>query len=496
MLKKRFKEKGVKVILVGSLVGMGTFTYMPTAEATEGTTVTPGESQTVNTLSKLEIDGITLNQQFSADVLEYSATVGNNVEKISLLAESPSETATISVNGIQMTNGKAEDFSLQTGKNTFTITVSNGINETTTYTVKVEKPESDDNLLTAIELSKGSLTFDATVTAYKVSLENKVNTITVAPKVRDSTARVNVNGIDATSKGVKVILPVGKTTVKIVVTAEDGDKKTYTLTITRAAAKAKEPEEKDPSKGDEAKKEPSTGDEVKKESSTGTSKTQPSSDNGARPSSTPSDSSKGQVLSSQAPKVQQIASISTQKTISDSDEKVMSAAGSAGEEEEVNNAPVLNTLTVSKGTWNKSFDSAEHTYHIEVDKDITSVQIEAIASASGATIRYDGESSKSVTINNKAKTAISVTVSKDGARRTYVLVFEKDIDVEMDEEETVDDVKTEKEAEVEATQISTSSKKENVKSNNTGNQMMQMDNQSTESISFLGKIKKFVLSFF
>ena len=74
--------------------------------------------------------------------------------------------------------------------------------------------------------------------------------------------------------------------------------------------------------------------------------------------------------------------------------------------------------------------------------------------ASGATIKYDGESSKTVTIKNKAKTAISVTVSKDGARRTYVLVFDKDIDVDMDEEETVDDAKTEKEAVVGATQMS------------------------------------------
>ncbi|MGE7767599.1 hypothetical protein [Peribacillus sp. NPDC096540] len=66
----------------------------------------------------------------------------------------------------------------------------------------------------------------------------------------------------------------------------------------------------------------------------------------------------------------------------------------------------------------------------------------------------------------------------------------------MNEEETVDDAKAAKEAEVEATQMSTSSKTEKVKSNNTGSQMMSMDNQSTESISFLGKIKKFVLSLF
>lgn len=46
-------------------------------------------------------------------------------------------------------------------------------------------------------------------------------------------------------------------------------------------------------------------------------------------------------------------------------------------------------------------------------------------------------------VKNKAKTAISVTVSKDAKRRTYVLVFEKDMKVELDEEETVDDAKQE-----------------------------------------------------
>ncbi|MDP1417558.1 cadherin-like beta sandwich domain-containing protein [Peribacillus simplex] len=115
---------------------------------------------------------------------------------------------------------------------------------------------------------------------------------------------------------------------------------------------------------------------------------------------------------------------------------------------------MLNSLTVSSGVWNKPFESNEHTYHIEVDNDISSIEMYATTNASGATIEYDGASIAKVKIKDKAKTAISVTVSKDGERRTYVLVFEKDMDVEMDEEETVDDVKT-KEVEVEAAQTST-----------------------------------------
>lgn len=493
MPKKGLKEKSLKVILVGSLVGMGTSIYMPEARAAEGTSVIQEEEKTVNSLSKLEIEGIAMDQKFSEDVHEYSSAVGNDVEKITLLAASSNENAAIYVNGVKMTGGKVKDLPLQTGMNTFDITVSDGENETFAYTLNIEKLESDDNLLTSIGLSKGSFTFDSKVTAYHASVENEVQSITVTPTLSDSNAIVKVNGKDATGAGVKVTLPIGKTTVMIIVTAENGDEKTYTLTITRATAK--ETESKDAPQGSEIQKEPSTE----------TSKAQPPSEKGIKSSLTSAESSKKGSKSSltsaessdnlkpssgasQVPKTQQLESSSTQKLKTDSIEKVASA-DSLGEEG--NNAPVLNNLTVSTGVWNKSFESNEHTYHIKVDNDISSVQMDAVTNASGATIEYDGESSKHVKIKDKAKTAISVTISKDGERRTYVLVFEKDMEVEMDEEETMDDVKT-KEAEVEATQMSTAGNKVSGTSNETEGQVNVK--QPAETMSFFGNIKDFFTS--
>ncbi|WP_258832743.1 cadherin-like beta sandwich domain-containing protein [Peribacillus frigoritolerans] len=495
-MKKGLKETSVKVILVGSLVGMGTTsTYMPAAKAAEGTSVILEEAQTVNSLSKLEIEGMALDQKFTEDVHDYSSTVGNDVEKITLLASSPNENAAIYVNGVKMTDGKLKDLTLQTGMNTFVITVSDGENETKTYTLKVEKHESDDNLLTSIGLSKGSLTFDSKVTAYHASVENEVQSVTVTPTLSDSKAIVKVNGKDATSAGVKVTLPVGKTTVKITVTAENGDEKTYKLTITRAAAAAKETESKAAPKEDEVQKEPSTGTSKAQPSSDKGSKTSltsaGSSDKGSKTSFTSAESSNNQKPSSSVSQVtnaQQIESISTQKLKTDSVEKVTSA-DSLGEEG--NNGPVLNSLTVSSGVWNKSFESNEHIYHIEVDNDISSVEMNATTNASGATIEYDGASSAKVKIKDKAKTAISITVSKDGERRTYVLVFEKDMDIEMDEEETVDDVKT-KEVEVKAAQTSTAGMTESETSNDSGGQIN--GKQPVEKVSFFGNIKDFFTS--
>ncbi|MFB5935069.1 cadherin-like beta sandwich domain-containing protein [Peribacillus frigoritolerans] len=493
-MKKGLKETSVKVILVGSLVGMGTPTYMSAAKAAEGTSVILKEAQTVNSLSKLEIEGMALDQKFTEDVHDYSSTVGNDVEKITLLAASPNENAAIYVNGFKMTDGKLKDLTLQTGMNTFVITVSDGENETVTYTLKVEKHESDDNLLTSIGLSKGSLTFDSKVTAYHASVENEVQSVTVTPTLSDSKAIVKVNGKDATSAGVKVTLPVGKTMVKITVTAENGDEKTYTLTITRAAAAAKETESKAAPKEDEVQKEPSTGtSKAQPSSDKGNKSSLPSagsSDKGSKTSLTSAESSNNQKPSSGVSQVTntQQESISTQKVKTDSVEKVTSA-DSLGEEG--NNGPVLNSLRVSSGVWNKSFESNEHTYHIEVDNDISSVEMNATTNASGATIEYDGASSAKVKIKDKAKTAISVTVSKDGERRTYVLVFEKDIDVEMDEEETVDDVKS-KEGEVEAAQTNTAGMTESETSNDSGGQIN--GKQPVETVSFFGNIKDFFTS--
>ncbi|QOS92175.1 cadherin-like beta sandwich domain-containing protein [Brevibacillus sp. JNUCC-41] len=81
--------------------------------------------------------------------------------KINLLAASPNENAAIYVNGVKMTEGKVRDLQLQTGMNTFEITVSDGQNKTVAYTLKVERLESDDNLLTSIGLSEGLITFDS-----------------------------------------------------------------------------------------------------------------------------------------------------------------------------------------------------------------------------------------------------------------------------------------------------------------------------------------------
>ncbi|WP_285768642.1 cadherin-like beta sandwich domain-containing protein [Peribacillus sp. SI8-4] len=413
MLKQGIKGKSMKVILAGSLIGLGAFTYLPDANAEE--TNIKEEANAQNILSKLEIEGVSLNQDFAEDVHDYRATIENDIEKITFHVESPSKDAVISVNGTKLTNGVVKDLLLQTGMNTFEITVSDGTNEAATYTVVIEKPGSGENRLTSIGLSQGSLAFDPNVSSYHVSVENQVKSVTVTPSLSDRKAHVIVDENDATKGGVMVPLQVGETAVKINVTAENGDERTYTLTITRADAKK---QETDVSHQDKGQKQPA----IKKPSSAEENKPN-------TPSTADSINDIKPTKASQAVKEAKLDNISSEKVNPGIDQ--VSAAGQSEEKEE---APVLNSLKVSTGVWNKSFASNEHTYHIEVDNDVTEVDLHAAAGEDGVTIEYEGESGATVKLKNKAKTAISVTVSKEGKRRTYVLVFEKDLKVEMDDD--------------------------------------------------------------
>lgn len=90
---------------------------------------------------------------------------------------------------------------------------------------------STDATLKALSVEKGTLSpkFASGTTAYTVSVANNVSSITVNATATDSKAKVTGTG--------KTNLSVGKNTISVKVTAEDGSTtKTYIITVTRAAA--------------------------------------------------------------------------------------------------------------------------------------------------------------------------------------------------------------------------------------------------------------------
>lgn len=226
-------KRGLSLILIATMVGIGTVSYIPPAFAED--TATVQENPAANTLSKLEIAGGKLDKDFSAEINEYSATVENEIQSIYLLTESSNKDSIITINGQSITGGTASPFSLQTGKNKFLITVKDGNHSENTYTLTVTRKQNANNFLQTIKLSAGELSplFSAAVTDYTVQVPNDTAAITVSPTALKKTATVEVNGLLVRAEGVTAKVPVGKSNILIVVTAENGVKKTYTIHVTR-----------------------------------------------------------------------------------------------------------------------------------------------------------------------------------------------------------------------------------------------------------------------
>ena len=113
--------------------------------------------------------------------------------------------------------------------------------ETQTYTVTVMRTGSGDASLSALSLSGVTLTpaFVSGTTTYTASVANSVPETTVTASASDANASVEVTPEDADDGilGEQVALEVGETTIRVEVTAEDGETmQTYTVTITRTAS--------------------------------------------------------------------------------------------------------------------------------------------------------------------------------------------------------------------------------------------------------------------
>ncbi|MGX6443867.1 cadherin domain-containing protein [Neobacillus sp. K501] len=78
--------------------------------------------------------------------------------------------------------------------------------------------------------------FSSGVTNYTTNVGNAVQSIQVMPSVADSNSTLKINGVDANSGVMShpISLHVGENVIQVVVTAQDGTPKTYTLTVYRA----------------------------------------------------------------------------------------------------------------------------------------------------------------------------------------------------------------------------------------------------------------------
>ena len=97
------------------------------------------------------------------------------------------------------------------------------------------KPHSAN--ITSLNLSSVTLspTFDKATTSYTATVGNTISSTTVTPVLEDTTSTVTVNGVLVASGQASGAINInfGANTISVIVTAQGGTTKTYTITITR-----------------------------------------------------------------------------------------------------------------------------------------------------------------------------------------------------------------------------------------------------------------------
>lgn len=99
---------------------------------------------------------------------------------------------------------------------------------TVTYSTTIAAPMSTDNTLKSLTVSNATISpaFSAGTTSYTAEVPFEVSKLDVKAEANDGKAKVSINSPSLT--------PNGTTNVTVTVTAENGSKKTYTISVKRA----------------------------------------------------------------------------------------------------------------------------------------------------------------------------------------------------------------------------------------------------------------------
>ncbi len=196
----------------------------------------------VSTLSSLSVDGASLVPSFAKNTYVYTATVKNSVSSTKVSAKATDSAATVEGTGNKNLNvGKnvvnvivtAEDGS----KSIYNLTIvrqSNGSNNSSSNSnsnnsnnnnSKTENKKDNNTSLKSLKINDDTIKLGDNTLSYNYTVLYDVEEIKVDAKAASDKAKVKVSGAEK--------LKVGKNTVMITVTAEDGTEKIYLVNVTR-----------------------------------------------------------------------------------------------------------------------------------------------------------------------------------------------------------------------------------------------------------------------
>ena len=177
---------------------------------------------TNNDITSLTSSIGTFDKPFDKNVLEYTLYVDYWVKSVTLNGVLRDEYAsTLAFKEYALTG--------DTTVITLPVVAENG--DIKSYTINVVKvyPKSTNNYLSKLEIEGYEIEFNKDTLEYSIKVSSDVETLDITAVAEDSSARVNIYGNSDFKEG--------ENTVTVVVTAEDGSERTYTITVDKEAKK-------------------------------------------------------------------------------------------------------------------------------------------------------------------------------------------------------------------------------------------------------------------
>ena len=190
-----------------------------------------------NNLQSLSVSPGPLAPPFTASTTSYTVDVATSVTSVTVTARAQDAGASVIING-QTTTNLSVPLS-GAGTNTtipIVVTAPNGSQKT--YLVRVNREAlGGNNNLQSLSVSPGSLApvFTPNMRNYTVNVDDSVASVTVAAQPQDTGATVSINDQTTTSLSVPLGAAGTSTQISIDVTAPNGNPKTYTVLVNRAA---------------------------------------------------------------------------------------------------------------------------------------------------------------------------------------------------------------------------------------------------------------------
>lgn len=178
-----------------------------------------------NKLSSLSVDGAELSPKFNSNTKSYTVSVPFSISSLKINAKAEDSKSKVSISNTSINAEETKDINI-------TVTAENG--STNTYVIRATRGKdpnkvlSKNNNLSSLKVSQGILSpaFKKEQDKYIVYLPYEVDSIKIDATVEDTKyATIKIEGAEK--------LSTGNNNYKIIVTAEDGSTKTYTVVVSR-----------------------------------------------------------------------------------------------------------------------------------------------------------------------------------------------------------------------------------------------------------------------